>query len=101
MKEKTIKFLVAGTVSFLLDDSKEVKSSDVNTILSVKDHRVTAYDIGRAQQQLQMQLDQEIGKDSVITPVRVVITGLFLLGEMTHEEFSFRPTEPKTDVPAN
>lgn len=90
-----IRFLVTGTVQYLLDDSKEILSTTLNTILQVPNHYISAYDIGRAQQALQMQLDSDFKNEHKITPIRVVVDCFSLLGEMTDEQWNFRPDAAK------
>lgn len=78
-------YLVSGEVSFTRKDSEVVERISLNTTIANDLERVTAKDIGRAQQALQMLLFKR--GDVTLTVTDVFIVAISYLGRMNQETF--------------
>lgn len=85
MSERQWYSLVSGKVIYTRRDSKDVEALDINTTLRSSNAYVTAKDIGRAQQSIQMLLFQRIGVE--VSVIDVFIASISALGLMTEQEF--------------
>ena len=65
---------------------EQINTVSMNTVLPTSENRITAEDLGKTQQNLQMQLHNRMEGVEVIV-LDVVFNGFSYLGEMTQEEF--------------
>ena len=65
---------------------EQINTLSMNTVLPTSENRITAEDLGKTQQNLQMQLHNRMEGVEVIV-LDVVFNGFSYLGEMTQEEF--------------
>ena len=65
---------------------EQINTLSMNTVLPTSENRITAEDLGKTQQNLQMQLHNRMEGIEVIV-LDVVFNSLSYLGEMTQEEF--------------
>lgn len=99
-------YLVSGKVVFFIGDpgkeGNEANTMELNSILTTTQQYVTAKDIGKSQQILQMQAVQKMVEPNMHF-VQVIITGFSYLGHMKPETFSKpeialeRPTDDLLD----
>jgi len=77
--------LVSGKVVFRRNESEDIEEQYINTTIVGDQPNITAVQIARAQQGIQMLLFQRIGVD--ITVLDVFIMSISQLGRMTNEKF--------------
>ena len=77
--------LVAGMILFRMNEEAPLEEVTLNTQLKLSRERITAADIGRAQQALQITLFRNIGGPALVS--NVVITNIMPLGRMTEDQF--------------
>ena len=65
---------------------EHINTLSMNTVLPTSENRITADDLGKTQQNLQMQLHKRM-EDVEVIVLDVVFNGFSYLGEMTQEEF--------------
>jgi hypothetical protein len=83
--------LAAGEILFHETGNDAAAGSvRLNAMLVTQTANITASDIGRVQQALQLNFFQKTG-DAAITIVDVVLLNLSYLGQMTQEEFQKMP----------
>ena len=68
------------------EEQEPLNTITMNTVQPTTEQRVTAADLGKTQQNLQMQLHSRMEGVEVIV-LDVVFNGFSYLGEMTQEEF--------------
>ena len=88
MPKKTHHQLIAGEVFFTKDG--EHHAPHINGVLQTETRNITARDIGRAQQTLQMNLHRQ-AEDPEVQIYNVFIFSISYLGHMTQREFEKRP----------
>lgn len=81
--------LIAGQV-FFKDKNGEVHAPHINGVLLTQHRTLTARDVGRAQQVLQMNL-HSVAEDNSIDIFNVFLFSLSYLGWMTEAEFQAKP----------
>lgn len=94
VKDKPVRryfLLVTGQVIFRMPDSETPMTASLNTLAQSADGRIPLFIIGRAQQALQAQLQKNIGLETKITFVDVVILNIVNLGLFSEEEFRASP----------
>lgn len=83
-------YLVTGKVVFFIGDpskeGNEAATLELNTTIITREQRVTAKDLGKAQQGLQLQAVQKIQEPNM-TFVNVILGAISYLGHMRPEEF--------------
>ena len=65
---------------------EHINTLSMNTVLPTSENHITADDLGKTQQNLQMQLHKRM-EDVEVIVLDVVFNGFSYLGEMTQEEF--------------
>jgi hypothetical protein len=84
-------YLVSGEVYFVPKDAEtteDMGSSKLNTTIMTEEPVVTARNLGRATQGLQVLLKQRAGPGADLRIVDVFISNLSYLGHMTEAEFT-------------
>ena len=78
-------YLLAGEVTYQLTPDGEVHKTCLNTTSRTTDQFVTAADLARGQQAIQMLLFQQLGGPAIVSSV--IFYAVSYLGLMTQEEF--------------
>jgi hypothetical protein len=102
LSEKPHYYLGAGEIMFVKQAEEEVGVTRVNAMLLSETGNITAAEIGKLQQMMQMvflrRLDDE--QRANLTIVDVVVYGISYLGQMTSEEFHKEPEQPAAEEAA-
>jgi hypothetical protein len=91
-------YLVAGKVMFFIGDptqeGNEAATLELNTMITCRNPFVTAKELGKAQQALQLQAVQKINEPNMVF-VNVLLISVSYLGHMRPDEFH---KEPKLEI---
>lgn len=82
--------LVCGELLFEQDKDKQLRTTKLNTMIRSSHQHVTAHQLGRAQQALQLALFQKLN-DPKLKIHNVIIVTLSDMGWMTEEQFQAKP----------
>lgn len=83
-------FMIAANIIFREKDGEEPMTANVNVITFTRDGKISLANIGKIQQQVQMQFHRETeGANFVIG--KLTITSIMPLGLMTPTEFNASP----------
>jgi hypothetical protein len=88
-EQKQYRYLVAGNV--IIEVEGQVQAIPQNAMIVTDDQNIGVYQLGKAQQALQLTLFKKLGEQANV--VDVIITNVVLLGHMTDAEFNFRPAD--------
>ncbi len=83
-------FLVCGEVVYKHPAEENISAIRMNTMIRSNTSHVTAHQIGRAQQALQLNLFQRMNEPNIVVH-DVAILSVSPLGVMTEEQFKFVP----------
>ena len=94
MQELHHYYMFAGNLAFV-DSEGNAAVSNASVVVPTTDQRVTARDMARASQGLQMNLFQRINQQVQVIDLNIM--SVSYLGHMTEEEFNAGADIPSTD----